>query len=81
MWDQIDGCAKQYRCSIAYYLMSFLSKSYQIVLGRAVDTPVHGKDVVDSFNDIHKQYLAPCLIIHSTPEVLNTESKLTPVLS
>ena len=27
IWDQTDGCAKQYRCSIAYYLMSFLSKS------------------------------------------------------
>ena len=26
MWDQTDGCAKQYRCSIAYYLMSYLSK-------------------------------------------------------
>ena len=42
MWDQTDGCAKQYRCSIAYYLMSYLSKSYQIVLDRAVDTPGHG---------------------------------------
>ena len=25
MWYQTDGCAKQYRCSIAYYMMS----SYQ----------------------------------------------------
>ena len=25
MWDQTDGCAKQYMCSIAYYLMSYLS--------------------------------------------------------
>ena len=24
MWDQTYGCTKQYRCSIAYYLMSFL---------------------------------------------------------
>ena len=52
MWDQTDGCAKQYRCSIAYYLMYFLSKSYQIVLDRYVDTPGHGKDVVDGFNDV-----------------------------
>ena len=43
MWYQAYGCAKQYRCSIAYYLMSYLSTSYQIVLDRAVDTPVHGK--------------------------------------
>ena len=25
MWDQTYGCAKQYRCSISYYLISFLS--------------------------------------------------------
>ena len=46
MWDQTDGCTKQYRCSIAYYMMSFLSKSYQIIFDRAVDKPGYGKDVV-----------------------------------
>ena len=55
MWDQTDGCAKQYRCSIAYYLMSYLSTSYQIVLDRAVDTPGNGKDVVDGFNAVQKR--------------------------
>ena len=55
MWDQTDGCANQYRCSIAYYLMSFLSKSYQIFLDRAVDTPGHEKDVVYGFNDVQKR--------------------------
>ena len=58
----------QYRCSIAYYLMSYLSKSYQIVLERAVDTPGHGKYVVDGFNAVQKQYLAPCLRMRSIPE-------------
>ena len=56
MWDQRDGCAKQYRCFIAYYLIYFLSKSYQFVLDKAVDTPGHGKDVVDGFNADQKQY-------------------------
>ena len=54
MWDQTDGCAKKYRCSIAYYMMSYLSTSYQFVLDRAVDTPGHGKDVVDGFNAVQK---------------------------
>ena len=58
MWDQTDGCANQYRCSIAYYLMSYLSKSYQNFVDRAVDTPVHGKDVVDGLNAVQKRYLA-----------------------
>ena len=68
MWDQTDGCAKQYMCSIAYYLMSYLSTSYQIVLDRVLDTPGHGKDVVDGFNALQKRYLATCLRMISTPE-------------
>ena len=54
MWDQTDGCANQYNFSIAYYLMSYLSKSYQIVLDRDVDTPGHGKYVGDGFNSVQK---------------------------
>ena len=49
--------------------MSFLSKPHQKFLDRAVDTPGHGKDVVDGFNAVQKQYLATCLRMRSTPEV------------
>ena len=55
MWDQNYGCAKQYKCFIYYYLMSYLSTSYQIVLEIAVDTPGHGKYVVDGFNAVQKR--------------------------
>ena len=75
MGDQTDGCAKPYRCSIAYYLMSYLSTSYQIVLDRAVDTPGHGKDVVDGFSAVQKRYLAACLRMRSTPEKDKIDSK------
>ena len=75
MWDQIDGCAKQYRCYIAYYQMSILSKLYQNFLDRAVDTPGHGKYVVDEFNAFQKRYLATCLRMRSTPENENIDSK------
>ena len=54
--------------------MSYLSTSYQIVLDRAVDTPGHGKDVVDGFNAVQKQYLATCLRMRSTPEKDNIDS-------
>ena len=53
----------------------FLSKSYQIVLDRAFDTPGHRKDVVDGFNDFQKRYLATCLRIRNTPEVDYIDSK------
>ena len=75
MWDQTDGWANKYRCSIAYHLMYYLSKSYQIILDRAVDTPGHGKDVVDGFNAVQKQYLATFLRMRSTPEKDNIDSK------
>ena len=75
MWDQIYGCAKQYRCSIALYLVSYLSKSYQIVLDRSVDIPGHGKDVVDGFNAVQKRYLATCLRMRSTTEKDKIDSK------
>ena len=81
MWDQTDGCAKKYRCSITYYLMSFISKSYQIALDRAVDTTGHGKYVVDGFNAVQKQYLVTCLRMRSTPEVDKIESKRMHVYS
>ena len=55
--------------------MSYLSTSYQIVLDRAVDTPCHGKDVVDGFNAVQEQYLATCLRMFSTPEKYKIDSK------
>ena len=55
--------------------MSSLSKLYQIVPYRAVDTPVHGKYVVYSFNYVHKRYLATCLRMRSMPEKYKIFSK------
>ena len=55
--------------------MYFLSKLYQIVLDRAVDTSVHGKDVVDGFNAVQKQYLDTCLRMCSMTEVYKIDSK------
>ena len=56
-------------------MMSYLSTSYQIVLGRYVDTPGHGKDVVNGFNAVQKQYLTTCLIMRSTTEKDKIDSK------
>ena len=55
--------------------MYFLSKSYQNVLRRAIDTPGHGKDVVCGFNADQKRYLATYLIMCSTPEGDKIDSK------
>ena len=62
-------------------MMSFLSKPYQIVLNRAVDTPGHGKNVVDGFNAVQKLYLDTCLRMHCATELRKIDSKRTLVLS
>ena len=55
--------------------MYFLSKPYQIVLDRAVDTPGHGNYVFGGFNAVQKRYLDTFLIMRSTTEVENIDSK------
>ena len=55
--------------------MSFLSESYQIVIYRAVDTPVHVIYVMDGFNAVQKLYLATCLRMCNTREVDMIDSK------
>ena len=76
MWYQTDVFTKQYMCCIAYYMMYFISKSYQTVLDRAVDTPGHGKYVVNGFNAVQKRYLATCSRMRSTPELDKIKSKI-----
>ena len=44
-------------------------------MDRAVDTPGHGKDVVDGFNAVQKRYLSTCLRMLSTPEKDKIDSK------
>ena len=50
-------------------------KSYQIVPDRNVDTTGHEKYVVDGCNAVQKRYLATCLRMRSTPEVVQIDSK------
>ena len=50
MWEETDGCAKQYRCATAMYLLSLISVRFNIVIDRAVGAQGHGKDIVDGLN-------------------------------
>ena len=57
VWEDTDGCANKYRCALAIYLMTILSYSYGIILDRAINAPVHEKNVVDGINATYKHYL------------------------
>ena len=43
IWENTDGCAEQYRCDSALYLMSVMSQTYPIIIDRGISAPGHGK--------------------------------------
>jgi hypothetical protein len=68
IWDDTDGCGKQYRCGTAMYLLSILASTYGIVIDRAIGAPGHGKDIVDGLNATDKVYLRKAMCMIGTPE-------------
>eukprot|EP00957_Ditylum_brightwellii_P026311 1990208-Ditylum_brightwellii.AAC.1 len=56
MWEETDGCAKQYRCAAAMYLLPLISFRFNIVIDRTVAAPGHGKDIVDGLNAADKAF-------------------------
>ena len=57
IWENSDGCAEQYRCASALYLMSVVSQCYSIIIDRGISAPGHGKEVGDGFNAVDKRYI------------------------
>ena len=52
IWENTDGCAEQYICASALYLMSVLSQCHSIIIDRGISAPLHGKEVVGGLNSI-----------------------------
>ena len=50
IWENTDGCAEQYRCDSALYLMSVMSQTYSLIIDRGISAPGHGKEVADGLN-------------------------------
>ena len=57
LWEDTDSCAKKYRHDLAIYLMAVLSSSYGIIMDREINTPGHGRNVVDILNATEKLFL------------------------
>ena len=57
VWEDTDGCAKQYRWALSIYLMTVLSSSYGIIMDHAINAPGHLKNVFDVLNATDKRYL------------------------
>ena len=52
-----DGCAEQYICAYALYLLSMMSQCYSIIIDRGISVPGHGKEVVCGINAVDKRYI------------------------
>ena len=52
IWGNTDGCAEQYICASALYLVSVLSQRHSIIFDWGISTPVYGKKVVGGINAI-----------------------------
>ena len=57
IWENTDGCAEQYICVSARYLMSVMSQSKSIIIDRGISAPGHVKEVVDGLKAIDRRYI------------------------
>ena len=57
LWEDTNGCAKQYRCALGIYLMTVLSSSYGSIMDFAINAAGHGKNVVYGLNATDKHHL------------------------
>ena len=57
IWENTNGCDKQYRCAYALYLMSVVYQCYSIIIDRGISALGNGKEVVDGLNSVDKCYI------------------------
>ena len=56
-WENTDGCAEQYICASALYLMSVMSQTYSIIIDCIISATGYGEEVVDGLNAVYKRYI------------------------
>ena len=57
VWEDTNGCAKQYRCALDIYLMTVVIYPYGIIMDISINSPGYGKNVFDGLNATYKHYL------------------------
>ena len=55
IWENTYGCAEQYRCVSALYLMSVMSQCYSIIIDQGISAPGNEKEVVNAINAVDKR--------------------------
>ena len=57
LWEDTNGCAKQYRCVFVIYLVTVLSSQYCIIMDRAINAHGYVQIVLDGLTSTKKCYL------------------------
>ena len=57
IFNHIDGCAKQYLCATALYLISIFCAKKCFCVDREIGAPINGKYLVGGLNACYKQYM------------------------
>ena len=68
MWDDTDGCSKQYYCGKAMYFLLLLATSFDIIIDCVINAPGHGKNAVDGLNAVTKWLLLKEMCMVGNPE-------------
>ena len=55
--EDTDGCANQYMCALATYLMTVISSSYGIIIYNTINAPSHENNSVNRRNATDKRDL------------------------
>ena len=71
-----DGCAEQYRCACALYLISVMSQTNTIIIDRGISAPGHGKEVFDGLNAIDKRYIYQLMSNVQLPGLVRFDSQI-----
>ena len=74
--ENTDGCAEQYRCASALYLMSVISQTYSLIIDRGISAPMHGKEVVDGLNAVDNCYIYQLMSKVQLPGSIRFDSQI-----
>ena len=58
IWGNKNGCADQFHCATALYLISIFAHTYNIIIDHVVGAPGHGREVAGGFNATEKRVLS-----------------------
>ena len=76
IWGNTDGCAKQYICASALYLISVMSQCCSVIIDRGISAPGHVKEVVGGLNDVDKHYIHKLMSNFKFPVSVRFDSQI-----